>query len=70
MLRSYEAIYENGQLRWLAERPNVETARVIITVLDDLAGSHDVTVDAASELRLEDLGGSEPSAEVPPRRRY
>lgn len=34
MLKSYEAIYENGQVKWLSERPSVSSARVIVTVLD------------------------------------
>lgn len=33
MLKSYEALYENGQFTWLAEQPEIETARVIVTVL-------------------------------------
>ena len=34
MLKSYEAIYENGQVQWLGERPEVNHARLIVTVLD------------------------------------
>jgi hypothetical protein len=34
MLKSYEAIYENGQVKWLGEQPSVESARLIVTVLD------------------------------------
>ncbi|MEN8443645.1 MAG: hypothetical protein ABG776_01395 [Cyanobacteria bacterium J06555_13] len=37
MLESYEAVYENGQLKWLNEQPVVDSARVIVTVLEDLA---------------------------------
>jgi hypothetical protein len=33
MLKSYEAIYDHGQIRWLETPPDVEEARVIITVL-------------------------------------
>ena len=33
MLRSYEAIYEDGQVKWLDERPPIESARIIVTVL-------------------------------------
>jgi hypothetical protein len=33
MLKSYEAIYENGQITWLKEQPQVSSARVIVTVL-------------------------------------
>lgn len=34
MLKSYEAIYENGQVKWLDEQPTSESARVIVTVLE------------------------------------
>ena len=29
MLESYEAIYENGQLTWLADQPRVTSARIM-----------------------------------------
>lgn len=32
-LQSYEAIYDHGQMKWLGERPQVEEARVIVTIL-------------------------------------
>jgi hypothetical protein len=35
MLKSYEAIFENGQVTWLAEKPQVTSARVIVTILED-----------------------------------
>ncbi|WP_295446461.1 hypothetical protein [uncultured Thiodictyon sp.] len=35
MLKSYEAIYEKGHLNWLDEQPNVESARVIVTIMFD-----------------------------------
>lgn len=35
MLKSYEAIYENGQVKWLNEQPEVTTARVIVTILEE-----------------------------------
>lgn len=35
MLKSYEALYENGQLTWLAEPPQVSSARVIVTILSE-----------------------------------
>jgi len=35
MLKSYEAIYENGQFKWLTEQPEMTTARVIVTVLEE-----------------------------------
>ena len=37
MLKSYEAIYENGQVKWLEEQPSVQSARVIVTVLEETA---------------------------------
>ena len=35
MLKSHEAIYENGQVKWLTEKPEVSSARVIVTVLEE-----------------------------------
>jgi hypothetical protein len=35
MLKSYEAIYENGQVKWLGEKPSVDSARLIVTVLEE-----------------------------------
>jgi hypothetical protein len=35
MLKSYEAIYENGQVKWLGESPTVQSARLIVTVLEE-----------------------------------
>ena len=35
MLKSYEAIYENGQVQWLGEKPEINHARLIVTVLDE-----------------------------------
>ncbi|MBW4642040.1 MAG: hypothetical protein KME23_03310 [Goleter apudmare HA4340-LM2] len=35
MLKSYEAIYENGQVKWLSDAPPVTSARVIVTVLKE-----------------------------------
>jgi hypothetical protein len=69
MLKSYEAIFENGQVKWLTEQPELKSARVIITILED-------TVLAAEEaeslvdtgLRLEELGGSEPQVQDIPHR--
>ena len=39
MLKSYEAIYENGQVKWLAEAPAVQSARVIVTILEETPAS-------------------------------
>ncbi|PAX57201.1 hypothetical protein [Brunnivagina elsteri] len=35
MLQSYEAIIENGQVRWLTDTPKISKARVIVTILSD-----------------------------------
>ena len=35
MLKTYEALYENGQFKWLDEKPPIITGRVIVTVLED-----------------------------------
>ena len=35
MLKSYEAIYENGQMKWLKEQPSIQSARVIVTILEE-----------------------------------
>ena len=33
MLKSYEAVYEQGRLKWLDGQPDIDSARVIVTVL-------------------------------------
>jgi hypothetical protein len=35
MLQSYEAIIENGQVKWLTDAPKISKARVIVTILSD-----------------------------------
>ncbi|HAS50840.1 MAG TPA: hypothetical protein DCS21_03535 [Gammaproteobacteria bacterium] len=39
MFNSYEAIYEKGSLKWLDDPPQINSARVIVTVLVDNAYS-------------------------------
>ena len=34
MLKSYEAIYDHGKMKWLGDKPKIDQARVIVTVLD------------------------------------
>ena len=34
MLKSYEAIYDHGQIRWIGDAPALDQARIIVTVLD------------------------------------
>ncbi len=63
MLKSYEAFYEKGHLKWLDEQPNVDSARVIVTILFDnskmprrrsppasLAGKAEILGDVVSPL--------------------
>ncbi len=64
MLKSYEAIFENGQVKWLTEQPELKSARVIVTILEET-----VLADQGAEslvdrdLKLEELGGSEPQVQ-------
>lgn len=39
MLKSYEALYDHGQIRWLETPPDVALARVIVTVLAEPAAA-------------------------------
>jgi hypothetical protein len=71
MLKAYEVMIENGQIKWLKEQPNVKSARAILTFLEEdvsIVEKADVVIDA--DLTLEALGGSEPQAQNIPRRRY
>ena len=55
MFKSYEALYEKGQVKWLADRPDVSSARILVTVLEE---------------SVPDLSQSEPLAEkVPPEKK-
>jgi hypothetical protein len=36
MLKSYEATYENGQIKWLSEQPDFASARIIVTILEEV----------------------------------
>lgn len=36
MLKSYEAIYEQGQFKWINDTPMIQNARVIITILEEI----------------------------------
>ena len=37
MFKSYEALYENGQVKWLESPPPIQSARIIITILEEKA---------------------------------
>jgi len=34
MLKTYEAIYANGQIQWTGDAPKVESAHVLVTILE------------------------------------
>lgn len=71
MLKAYEVMIENGQIKWLKEQPNVKSARAILTFLEEdvpTGEKTDILVDNAP--KLEELGGSEPQAQDIPRRHY
>ncbi len=71
MLKAYEIMLENGQIKWLKEQPIVKSARAILTLLEEdsvIAERPDLLID--HEPTLEELGGSEPQAQDISRRRY
>ena len=35
MLHSYEAMIEDGKIKWLGSEPEISKARVIVTILSD-----------------------------------
>ncbi|NJM00837.1 MAG: hypothetical protein HC924_19680 [Synechococcaceae cyanobacterium SM2_3_2] len=37
MLKTYQAIYEKGQIQWIGETPEVESAHVLITILEEVS---------------------------------
>lgn len=36
MFKTYEATLNHGQVHWLNEQPNIESARVIVTIMEEL----------------------------------
>lgn len=36
MLHTYEATLNHGQIQWLYEQPEVENARIMVTIVEDL----------------------------------
>lgn len=66
MLKTYEAIIQDGQFKWLDERPNIRSGRVFITVLEDRAAitpSISMAINDLSKQDLLNLFGSEPDAQ-------
>ena len=35
MLRTYEATLNHGQVQWLYEQPNIESARIMVTIMEE-----------------------------------
>jgi hypothetical protein len=35
MLKTYEAMLNHGQVQWLYEQPNIESARIIVTIMEE-----------------------------------
>ena len=71
MLKAYEGVIENDQIRWGKDHPQVKSARAIITFLDDEVSTEEGNgLPLENEPKLEDLGGSEPQAQAIPRRRH
>jgi hypothetical protein len=68
MLRTYEAIIQDGQVKWLAEKPDIKSGRVFITVLEDRSMITPTTNDSLKQDLL-NLFGTEPNAQDIPRRR-
>ncbi len=32
----YEALYENGQIKWLTEKPPLKSARIMISIIEEI----------------------------------
>ncbi len=51
MLKNYEAVYEDGRLKWLGDRPTSNGARVIVTVLEEEGAAKSVEARKAAFAR-------------------
>lgn len=49
MLKSYEAMYEHGRIRWLDAPPDIAQARVIVTVLREAANDQPTPLEGSAE---------------------
>jgi hypothetical protein len=70
MLKTYEAIIQDGQVKWLAEKPDIRSGRLFITVLEDRSTSINAAINSSSKQDLLNLFGAEPDAQDIPRRRF
>jgi hypothetical protein len=67
MLKTYEDILQEGQVQWLADKPDIQLCRVFITVLED----HSILtteINNSFKQDLLNLFGTEPDAQDIPRR--
>ena len=55
MLKSYEAIYDNGTLRWLGESPSLKVQRVLVVVETE---QPQISGEAAGEGLLQETAGA------------
>ncbi len=39
MLKAYEAIIEDDRVKWLHEKPNIKSAGIIVTILEEGEGA-------------------------------
>jgi hypothetical protein len=69
MLKTYEAIYDNGQLKWVSEEPDIKSARILITVMEEYSSSAEEQARVAAKA-LAQLEGTELNLEDIPRRRW
>ena len=73
MLKTYEAIIQDGQVKWLAEQPEFTSARILITVVEDLTSESTIKELGKAQIAakaLSELAGTEPDAKNIPRRRF
>lgn len=73
MLKTYEAIIQDGQVKWLSEQPEFESARILITVVEELTSESTPKEFTKAQLpskALVESGGTEPDAKSVPRRRF
>jgi hypothetical protein len=61
MLKAYEVIVEDGQIKWLNEQPNVKSARAILTFLEDVPIDEKADTLAGDELKSQKLKNPEPT---------
>ena len=68
MLKTYEAIIQDGQVQWLAEKPDTKSCRVFITVFEEQSIATPI-INEPLKQDLLNFYGSEPDAQDIPRRR-